>query len=415
MKSFLKITAWAIGCIILLLGITAILYFSNPQKFEAKVYDAFYPRVKNTEKFSGKALIEIPEVYELMWIACSLTETFQKDENLTSAPEEFPDYHQAIQQQFQAHQDHPLIQKLDSYFNDGAYGLAHYAIRFLSLNYDLDENGRLRKMGDYKVSGILTKVFKKYAFLIPEHKALINDFVEKTDFKSFYQNHQDFYNELTQNYQDLAELDEMWKWLEMRYPNRINSYRIFCSPLTGGFHNTMSFAGKGDFEQALMFVNAPPQDLTNISDSALVKVKAGYSRIVFTEIDHNYVNPLSETYRAEIAAAIPDYSFWNNASQGYKSSHNTFLEYMTFGMYSLFAKTQFEEQWEYDLAIQRLENMMESYRGFYRFSEFNQELIHYYEHTNSPEDMDALYQHMIKWMGNYTQASSSAKAASLKH
>ena len=88
---------------------------------------------------------------------------------------------------------------------------------------------------------------------------------------------------------------------------------------------------------------------------------------------------------------------------------------MTFGMYSLFAKTQFEKQWEYDLAMQTLENMMGTYRGFYRFPAFNQELIRYAQETTSPKDMDALFQHMIEWMGNYTQASSSAKAASLNH
>ena len=129
---------------------------------------------------------------------------------------------------------HPLIQKLNDNFVDGEYGLAHYAIRFLSLNYELDDQGKLSPLRDYWVSSILTKAFAGQFFMIPENRRLINDFSQQTGFKSFYRSQRDFYQNLIQNYHQLGDLEDMWSWLETRYPNRIQSYRILCSPMTGG-------------------------------------------------------------------------------------------------------------------------------------------------------------------------------------
>ncbi len=407
MKRVLKMIAWFLGSLLLILGVLALLYFINPTAVEDQVFETFYPKVTKEEKFQEPIRVEIPEVYELMWIACSLTDAFEKDANLTTRNKRFEDYHQAVTTHFGAYKSHPLIQELQKFFADGNYDLDHHAVRFLSLNYELDEQGRLRKTGDYRVPGILTYFFKNQAFLIPTHRKMISDFSQKTDFKAFYESQQSFYNQLIQNYHELGDFDQMLTWLEERYPNRIPSYRILCSPMTGGFHNTMGFDGVTEgFHQALMFVNAPPAQLGSMTDSVRVRVKSGYSRVVFTEIDHNYVNPMADQFRSRIEQAMPDYKVWNADKQGYTSSMNTFLEYMTWGMYSLFAQEQFSG-WEYDYAISRVEDMMDDYRGFYRFSDFNQELISYYENTNAKQDMPALYEHMLDWMERNQQASLS--------
>ena len=181
--------------------------------------------------------------------------------------------------------------------------------------------------------------------------------------------------------------------------------------MTGGFHNTMSFEGiTPGFQQALMFVSAPPMNIEGLTDSVAVRVKSGYSRVVFTEIDHNYVNPLAENYRDRIYQAIPNYKDWNLEKQGYNNAMNTFLEYMTWGIYSLFALEQFEG-WEYDYAVSRVENMMADYRGFHRFPAFNQELINYHRQSANPKDMDALFVHMLDWMESYSSASANTSAS----
>lgn len=44
--------------------------------------DLFFPSVNIEEKYKNKITVETHGIYELMQIACSLTETFQKDQNL---------------------------------------------------------------------------------------------------------------------------------------------------------------------------------------------------------------------------------------------------------------------------------------------------------------------------------------------
>ena len=405
MKRILKTLGLIFGILFLCIGLLVLGYFINPDAVEEQALDLLYPKVKNEANFQDPIQVEIPEVYELMWIACSLTEAFEKDDNLTTKNDRFKTYHAAVENHFGAHRSHPLIQELQKYLADGNYDMDHHAIRFLSLNYELDEQGRLREKEDYRVPGLLAQIFKQQYFLIPANKKLISDFSQKTDFKSFYTSQKSFYDQLIQNYYELGDLNQMLTWLEERYPNRIPSYRILCSPMTGGFHNTMGFDGVSkDFHQALMFVSAPPANIDAMSDSVRVRVKSGYSRIVFTEIDHNYVNPFADQYRDRILQAMPDYKAWNAEKQGYANSMNTFLEYMTWGMYALFAQEQFSG-WEYDYAVSRVEEMMDDYRGFYRFSDFNQELISYYNQHKTALDMRQLYEHMLNWMENNQQAS----------
>ena len=110
MKRTLKIIGLVFGVIFLLLGALAAAYFINPEGFENRIYETFYPKVVHEDKFTETIRVEIPEVYELMWVACSLTEAFTVDENLTSRNERFAAYHTAVEEHFGAYRDHPLIQ-----------------------------------------------------------------------------------------------------------------------------------------------------------------------------------------------------------------------------------------------------------------------------------------------------------------
>jgi len=405
MRRILKITGILLATILTPILFLGGAYLINPDGFQEKIYNTFYPQVKNTEAFAGKITVENPEVYELMWIACSLTAAFRQDDNVTSRTDEaYADYQTAVEAHFGEFQDHPLVKKLDEYLEPKVYDLNHFAIRFQSLNYEIDTQDRLRKTGDYRISPILTKAFAKRVFLVSENRQLINDFIQTTDFTAFYESNQDEYEARTNNFEQLTDLPRMWEWLEARYPNRIASYRILASPMTGGFHNTAGFDGPDGFHQALMFVSTPTNiDLSKLSDTARIIQQYAYSRIVFTEIDHNYVNPFSERYRQQIYAAIPDITIWNSNGD-YGNAMSTFNEYMTFGMYALFAQEQFEGS-TYDFVMQKLESMMDDYRRFHRFPEFNQELIRYHETLDNKLDMAPIYEHMIDWMGKQEFAS----------
>jgi len=76
----------------------------------------------------------------------------------------------------------------------------------------------------------------------------------------------------------------MWDWLQERFPDRYNSYKIYFSPLVGGAHATQNFSDSG-YRETVMFVNAPI--FADTSTSMENEIDA--SRTIFTEIDHNYV------------------------------------------------------------------------------------------------------------------------------
>jgi hypothetical protein len=409
MKKVLRVTGRFLAILLLMVGTLVGLYFANPSKVEAYVYDAFYPKLRQVDKYRGQFTAEVPPVYELMWIACSLTEAFQSDDNVLNRGGGHGDYLAAVESYFRAHADHPLVQKLDAYLTPKQYGLNHYAIRFLSLNYELDARGRLQKTRDYRVPKLLTLLFQRQAFLIPENVRLINRFIRDTDFMSFYREHQSYYAKLEANYPQIVDFEDMFQWLEARYPNTVESYRVIFSPLTGGFHNTMPLEGleKG-YQQNLMFVSAPLPDLPAM-DSAGYALRGRLGRVVFTEIDHNYVNPFTDQRLEDLKTAMPDWRKWNTGKWGYESSYSTFLEYMTFGMYVLYVWDTFPEQYRHQV-IADVQSMMGDYRNFVQFPAFSEALLKNYQSLYDPTNMDLLYRLTFEWMEDFDRGLSVATA-----
>ena len=397
MKKVLRFTAFSLLALLILSAVLAGLYFSDPEGAQNKIYEAFYPKVQNMDKYRGQFTAEIPQVYELMWIACSLTDAFQADDNVLNRGGVHRAYLTAVKKHFGSHAEHPLVKKLDTYLTPEQYDLNHMAIRFLSLNYTIDDRGRLQRTGDYKVPRLLTWSFRNRAFLIPENVRLINRFIQDTDFLDFYAQHQSMYAQLEENYPQMVDFQGMFTWLEERYPNRVESYRVIFSPLTGGFHNAMWFDGtEDDFEQNLMFVSAPLPEVPGW-DSTGTALRGRFGRVVFTEIDHHYVNPFTDQYQTELQLAMPDWRNWNQGRWGYESIQNTFNEYMTFGMYVLYVWDTFPEEYRATV-IEDVQRMMVEYRSFHQFDAFSEVLLTAYQSLDDPTDMDSLYKAIFEWM-----------------
>lgn len=123
------------------------------------------------------------------------------------------------------------------------------------------------------------------------------------------------------------------------------------------------------------------------------------SLVVFTEIDHNFVNPVSDKFMADINKAFTNRKIWvkagTNGTDMYGSEYAVFNEYMTFGMYSLYCMDNFKKA-DVDVAVGKMERLMSRGRGFINFAAFNQQLIAYYK-QNSQGNMNDLYQRMLEW------------------
>jgi len=122
-------------------------------------------------------------------------------------------------------------------------------------------------------------------------------------------------------------------------------------------------------------------------------------REIFTEIIHNYVNPVSDNYIDEIGKAIPDYKQWNKQKNGYSSSISTFNEYMTWAIFSLYVMDNYQNNY-LDEIISFQEDFMVAHRKFIFFKEFNQQLMELYTNMENKTQKIAIedfYPAMLKW------------------
>lgn len=378
-----------------------LLYVLFPNWFKNKAVDLLYPTVTIEEKYVDNFSIEVPQVYELMYIACSLTETFQNDDNLIGS--RAPEYLDEVTTHFSHYKNHPLVLMLEERLKPDPYSQLQPAIRLFSLNYKVSKDNHLVENKIFHVNPILIKLFKSKIFHFPEHKALIEDFAKKTDFYNFYEDHKPYYDQLKNQYNSTCDLERMWKWIENRSSETYNSYRIIFSPLTGGFHNTLPGLKdpKSNLKQTWMFISPPKNiNLDTLDNKEIEILTSKLEREVFSEIIHNYVNPVSDLFTDEIEEAMPDYTLWNKKKRGYSSSVSTFNEYMTWGIFSLYAIDHYPQEYVNEI-ISIQEDFMVEHRKFTLFEEFNQNLIELYKALNrdgKKSDFEALYPDMMTWI-----------------
>ncbi|WMN12014.1 DUF4932 domain-containing protein [Marivirga salinae] len=363
----------------------------------------FYPTVNIKEKYQDKIVVEVPEVYELMQIASSLTGTFKNDPNLIKSSSS---YYQDFRNHFQEFENHDLVLKLNKAFEENPYGNNQHAIRMLSLGLDIDNQNSLIDNGFININPA-TKYFLSTSVFFPSlNTNLIEDFAKKSNFKDFYKEHKGYYSKLINNYNELCDFKGMQTWLEKKFTSKYQSYRIIFSPLTGGFHSTTSFPNSDrSMDQTFMFVSAPRENIANLSPKEFETASSLSSRIVFTEIDHNYVNPVTDQFLNELDEAMDDYKNWNGQNGGsYPSKYSTFNEYMTWGVFNLYALDTYSEE-NMDTIIQYPTDFITENRKFIRFREFNQELIRLYESKDKPK-IEELYEPIFEWMRKEYETSN---------
>jgi hypothetical protein len=124
-----------------------------------------------------------------------------------------------------------------------------------------------------------------------------------------------------------------------------------------------------------------------------------HSRVVFTEIDHNFVNPVSHKLRRRIGKALKDREAWvNDALPGataYGNAESVFNEYMTWSLFSLYCMDRYPEADVLDF-LPRMERQMVEDRGFVRFREFNRELLELHRRDPAAEGR-TLVKAMVDW------------------
>jgi len=343
------------------------------------------------QKHSGKFFIEIPEVYELVNVAIAITPFGVKEKNFIFKKSA---YYKSVRDYFDKFQSHPFVSKLDSVLsrNSGWYA----TLKMNGNAFEFDENNKVVNSPVYERTGFGGERTNN---LRPYFKEM-QSFALETNFREFYSVNTDFYQSQIKFYKDTANVLEMKNWLDNHFPgyNDYDTYKIVFSPLVSYNQSTSWFESNG-FKELQPHVNFPYlvdfKKLLSSTSKDAVTIYRG--NIVFTEINHGYINPEADKYGERIRKTISNRNKWveKSRSANYYRGNSTFNEYMNWGLVILRILDYVPKNQQIPL-IERVERMMVNNRGFIHFREYNEFMMKLYKNRGNKTLAD-LYPQIIEW------------------
>lgn len=313
----------------------------------------------------GKPRIEIPPLKELLHIMLAITPSGLGNDDMVNQTGE---YYQDVLKHFKPFEKEPIIKTFDSLLNVSLYN--YIFITGNAMSYDLSA-ARLKPNANYIFPARSVANMVIHANPITTYRREIEAFAKKSQFQRFYNQHKVYYAQVVSDYQAGANLGRQWKWLEENFKARINSYLILCSPLINGLNFTFEFNDKG-FKQINMVL--PPLD--NDPKLSALQNELFNTRVMFTEIDHNYVDPPSNANKAAIDSIFKQRTIWvNEQAEGayaYPTSIKVFNEYMTYAVFLLYCKDNYDQVLYAETGSSLISLMKD--RGFPKMEAFAQSL-----------------------------------------
>ncbi len=342
------------------------------------------------KQHNRKTFVEIPQVYELVNIVIALTATAKKDNNLVIKNTL---YYKDLLKWFNAYNQERVVLNIDSALksNFGNY----YNLKMDAYSFELSTSGKIRQ------SKIYDRInWGKENNLRPFIKEL-QKFADKSNFKQFYKKHQAFYNKQIVSYRDTIGLQEMQSWLNKNFSStKYNSFKIIFSPLVGYNQSAVWFENNG-FKEAQAHVNFPYRDVNELKLFSKEALAVRDGNIVFTELNHSFINPESENsrYSKSLQNAFSNLDTWiekDKPASNYNDVYSCFNEHMNWGLVAL-RYIDYAPADEQSKLIDTMEKRLVSFRGFKKFAEFNQALIKLYKSRKNGQTVADLYPQIIKW------------------
>jgi Domain of unknown function (DUF4932) len=338
----------------------------------------------------GKTTYSTPEVYELMQVAIALTDTGMVTNNVkmyANNVETGTAYYKEVMLKFGAYKNHPLIQKLNKSFSKAAMNYVY------QLQLAFNTSFKNSAVAKHKQMPLIRRI---WIGLHSINRKELENFGTTTNFREFYTSHMPYYNLVLQQTKNNLNVDKIQTWLENEFPNRYDKYKIVISPLTAGFHFTQNFIYKGE-KTNIIWIAAPTQFDTLAFTPQ--HIAALYTSGAFTEIDHNYINPVTNKYKKEVNEIMggTNRKNWIDESGDaalYTSGYALFNEYMTHAVYLLYIKNAYSES-DYKVAAATKIKSMVSKRKYYRFKEFYENLLQLYQNKASSKTITKLYPDII--------------------
>lgn len=350
------------------------------------------------DKHTGDIQFDIPEVYELANIIWTLSPSGNRGKDLYKDGA----YYDKVVAWFKPYLDHPIFKALD--FPDSLYAQRYYEFRENSFAFNFQESKPGSKNTKLLFNGPYYYVYGSEladSSLFGKLKPLVEDFAAKSKFRQFYKNNLDYYAAQLKRQKELLPIRSMWTWLEDQFPRRkFQSYRIVSSPLILGSHSTQqyhTYKKTAWFSESVMFICGT--DRYDKQADRSEKQKQGLmSGIVFTEIDHNYVNPTTGRYAKQVDSIFSNRGVWTKkgaSSDFYGSGVSVFNEYMTHAAFCLWVWDSYDKETA-DFVVDQREDLMINRRGFIRFKEFNRGLLKLRQEHKELKLVD-LYPYIIEW------------------
>ncbi|MCE7066105.1 DUF4932 domain-containing protein [Dyadobacter sp. CY326] len=337
---------------------------------------------------AGKTFVEIPPVYELINVVFALTDKGNTENGMIRKSEP---YYAEVLNWFEKYKSESVVGAINAALkepdNYHSMKMDAYAFEY--------ENGKIKQSPVYDRIG-----FGNNNNLRP-YIADLEQFATKSKFSDFYKQHKPLYDGLITSYRDSIGVPEMQKWLTKNFPStKYDSFKIIFSPLVNSNQSATWFEYDG-FKEAQAHVNFPfhkKDEPKSVSKEASL-VRDG--SIVFTELNHAFINPESEKpeYATRIAKAFTDIAKWNNLEKPakyYNNAFSSFNEYMNWALVCIRYVDYAPEKDQAEL-IAQTENMMVNSRGFQKFAEFDQFLVKLYKNRKKGHVLADLYPEIVAW------------------
>ena len=355
----------------------------------AAVFDEAYQKANR-----GKISAEVPEAYELVNVAIALTPTGIADKNLVYQKSR---YYDAMRAWFDPYRGHPLVATIDSILriNIGRYS----SLKMNGYAFEFDSSGTLVPSRIYDRTGFMSERRNPLQPLLPE----LRSFAETSRFRDFYRKQRATYASQIAFYADTARIDRMRSWLNRNFPRSrgYDSFKVIFSPLVA-YNQSSTWLESNGFNEIQAHVNYPYRE------DMLRRTKGHpFSRegevvlrtdIVFTELNHGYINPEADRYAERIAKATSKRTRWVDPSRGadYYAGIGAFNEYMNWGLVGCRIADE-APAGERAPMIAIVNEMMTKRRGFPQFASFDSFLVHTYVGRKRNVTLADLYPKIIAW------------------
>ena len=353
----------------------------------AAVFDKKYQ-----ELHRGKTFVEVPEVYELINIAIAMTPIGIEDKNLVYKDS---DYYKRMRTWFDKFSDHPLLAALNDDLKQN-YN-RYFTLKMNGYAFEFNKDGKIVQSKTYDRTGFRGEVTNT----LRPYLTKLQSFADYTKFREFYKQNHETYDDQIAFYRDTANIAEMKRWLDKNFPssNDYDTYKIIFSPLVAYNQSTTWFSSNG-FRELQPHVNFPYQtDVRRyFGQASEVGQNVFRGNIVFTEINHGYINPEADKYGDRILKAISNRDRWVDKSKGpgYYGGIGCFNEYMNWALVSL-RIVDYAPKDEQARMIAAVDRMMVRSRGFPQFEQFDKFLVNLYRTRPAGKTVADLYPQIISW------------------